>query len=328
VNLEQIKKILARYNEGQSTAGETQLIEEWFEEIQQPVAQIPDTVIRQDLADIQAALNKNINVPARRHPRLWYYAAAAMTLLVAAGSWFFQHRNTTTLPMAQPPVAKATTSKAIIDGFHVVTTAKGKTELIPLEDGSIVMLNAGSRLRYPVHFTDNRDLFLEEGEAWFDVAPNPTHHFTVHSGGLSTTALGTSFNIRAYRNEQKITVALLSGKVQVTTTGKQPVVLASSEQVSYDLQSMQLTRSTFSTPEATGWQHGTLVFKDATYEQVRNAIENTFAVTIINLSDKKTWTYTGTFRQETLQTVVETICLTESLSYAIARDTVILKNKK
>jgi ferric-dicitrate binding protein FerR (iron transport regulator) len=328
VNLDQIKKILERYNEEQSTAGEKQLIEEWFEGIQQPVAHIQETVIQQDLADVHAALQKKINMPRRRSIRPWYYAAAAITMLVAAASWFFQHYTRSAIPAVQTPIAKVDNHKELIDGWYIITTVKGKTEHLQLEDGSTVVLNAGSRLRYPVHFNESRDLYLEDGEAYFDVAPDPAHHFTVHSGGLSTTALGTSFNIRAYRNEQKITVALLSGKVQVTASGKKPVILESSEQLSYDLQSLQVSRSTFNTPEATGWQQGTLVFKDASYEQVRNAIENTFAVTIINQSDKKAWTYTGSFRQESLQNVLETICLTESLSWSKARDTVILKNKK
>lgn len=328
MNLDQIKKILERYNEEQSTAGEKQLIEEWFEGIQQPVTHIPETVIQQDLADVHAALQKKINMPRRRTMRPWFYAAAAITMLVAAASWFFQHYTRSAIPAGQTPIAKVDNHNEIIDGCYIITTVKGKTEHLQLEDGSTVVLNAGSRLRYPVHFRESRELYLEDGEAYFDVAPDPAHHFTVHSGGLSTTALGTSFNIRAYRNEQKITVALLSGKVQVTASGKKPVVLESSEQLSYDLQNLQVSRSTFSTPEATGWQQGTLVFKDASYEQVRNAIENTFAVTIINQSDKKAWTYTGSFRQETLQNVLETICLTESLSWSKARDTVILKNKK
>ena len=328
MNLEQIKKILERYNEGQSTAGEAQLIEEWFEQIQQPTAPISEAAIQQDLADVQAALNNQINVTRKRTLRPWYYAAAAVAMLVAAGSWFFQLRTRPAATMGQPPIAAVKNTKEIRDGFYILTTSKGNKESLHLEDGSTIIVNAGSRLRYPIHFRETREIFLEEGEAYFNVAADPGRHFTVHSGALSTTALGTSFNIRAYHNEQKITVALLTGKVRVETLNRQPVVLQSSEQVSYDLQSLQLSRSGFTTDEATGWQQGNLIFKDASYDQVRNAIENTFGVTIINQSDKKSWTYTGSFKQESLQNVLETICLTESLSYAIARDTVILKNKK
>ncbi len=95
--------------------------------------------------------------------------------------------------------AVAKTNRVVQDGFVEVTTAKGATEKIVLADGSTVNLNAGSRLRYPVTFSGpNRDIYLEEGEAFFTVAENPSHPFIVHSRGLATTALGTSFNIRAY----------------------------------------------------------------------------------------------------------------------------------
>nr|WP_262916027.1 FecR family protein [Chitinophaga filiformis] len=265
--------------------------------------------------------------------RSWYYAAAAITVLVAAGAWFFQQRQqsaTPALPGQQPLAGNlAKPTRTVDDGFVTVNTPKGNQERIVLEDGSKIVLNAASRIRYAEHFSGNhRDIYLEEGEAWFDAAPGAENSFTVHAGNVTTTALGTTFNIRAYAHEQQITVALLTGKVRVTTASQPSLILQPSEQVSYDLRSLQLVKTAFDAEVVTGWQKGYLIFKDASYEQVRTGIENRYGVTIINQSDKKDWTYTGNFREETLANVIETICLTESLSYTIGKDTVILKNKK
>jgi len=325
VELEHISKLLGRYNEGKCTLEESRLIEQWFEGInQQETTQINENALQADLADIGRKLTSQIDQSQKRTIRPWYYMAAAIAMLITAGASFLLIRNKTD---KQEQIAMKN-NKVLSNGYMIVTVAKGDTTHIILEDGSTVVLNAASRLRYPEHFTGNlREIFLEEGEAFFSVAPKPNSHFTVHAGNTSTTALGTSFNIRAYTHEQKITVALLTGKVKVVTGGKQ-TLLASSEQASFDQESDIPVKSTFEEQEPIGWQEGNLIFKDASYEEVRTGIENMYGVTLINQSDKKTWTYTGNFKKERLRNVMETICLTESLTFTIKKDTVLLRNKK
>ncbi|SFE14262.1 FecR family protein [Chitinophaga sp. CF118] len=334
MELEQIKKILERYNEGKCTSEESRLIEQWFEGInQQHTTQINENELLTELTDIGQQLTNHIQRSQKRTLRPWYYMAAAVAMLVAAGASFLLLRNRPAAHTGDQELQLMAlkNSKVISNGYMIVTIAKGDTAHLTLEDGSTVILNAASKLRYPVHFTGgHRDLYLEEGEAFFNVAPQPGSIFTVHAGNTSTTALGTSFNIRAYTHEQKITVALLTGKAKVITAQQkqEPLILSSSEQVRYDCKSLELVKTTFEQEDPIGWQQGTLIFKDATYDEVRAGIENMYNVTIINQSDKKTWTYTGNFRKESLRNVMETICLTESLSFTIKKDTVLLKNKK
>ena len=333
MELEQIKKILERYNEGKCTSAETLLIEQWFEDInQQHTTRINERELQTELAGIGKELNKRIQRSQKRTLRPWYYMAAAVAMLVTAGASFLllKNRPANHAGIQEQPIASKNNS-VLSNGYMIVTIAKGDTAHITLEDGSTVILNAASRLRYPAHFTGgHRDLYLEEGEAFFNVAAQPNSIFTVHAGTTTTTALGTSFNIRAYTREQKITVALLSGKVKVVTAKQkqEPLVLFSSEQVRYDCQSLEVVKTTFEQQEPIGWQQGTLMFKDATYNEVRAGIENMYGVTIINQSDKKTWTYTGNFKKESLKNVMETICLTESLSFTMKNDTILLKNRK
>lgn len=331
---DQIRKILERYNEGQCTPEETVVIEQWFDSIgDQYTSPKSEKEIQQDLSAVHRTLISQIqpDTQIRRIKPTWYYVAAAVTLLVAAGTWFFQQKQRAANPAApdQPLAGKVTEStRTVADGFVIVNTPKGNREQLVLEDGSKIILNAATRIRYAEHFTGNsRDIYLEEGEAWFDAAPLPENAFTVHAGNVNTTALGTTFNVRAYPHEQQITVALVTGKVKVTTASQPPVILQPSEQASFDRRSLQLVKTNFNTEETIGWQKGYLIFKDASYEQVRIAIENRYGVTIINESGRKDWTYTGNFKQETLANVIETICLTESLSYTIGKDTVLLKNK-
>nr|WP_253906481.1 FecR family protein [Chitinophaga sp. SYP-B3965] len=230
-------------------------------------------------------------------------------------------------PAVQSAVVKA--NKVIRNGYVEVSTTKGSTEKVVLADGSTIIVNSSSKLRYPEKFSGkNRSIYLDEGEAFFKVAEDPTHPFVVHSGDIATTALGTSFNIRAYSREKKITVALLTGKVKVDHAQKTPVILNPSERLSYDRVSLSMAKTTFEKEDdIVGWKHGFLVFKDASYEELVNEIENRYNVTVINECEAKEWNYTGFFKDENLQEIIETICLTKNISYTIKNDTIFLKCK-
>jgi transmembrane sensor len=340
VDTEQIKKILERYTQGQCTAEESKIIEQWFENVNRHHATaVHDDRLKLELEAVRQSIHEKILRSRRRNLRARYYTAAAACVLGLAGVWLYQARP------GQPAVQKAATSlvhtppshsnRVVREGFVTQSTAKGATERIVLGDGSTVVLNASSKIRYPLQFGEGqRQVYLEEGEAFFTVADDPRRAFTVHTGALSTTALGTSFNIRAYTYENRITVSLLTGKVKIArlqngTQNGASIILSPSEQVNFSLRSLQLERSSFAKPEEiTGWRQGYLVFKDASYEEVMTEIENRYGVTIINQSDKTEWKYTGVFKDESLRDVIETICFAKSLSYTISSDTILLRNKR
>ncbi len=111
-----------------------------------------------------------------------------------------------------------------------------------LPDGSGGMLNSGSTLTYPIPFIKERSVTLE-GEAWFNVARDEKHPFTVDAGSLDLTVLGTSFNVNAYPDEDYVEVVLESGKVLVNCGQyKEGMVMSPSERVVYE--NGRVTRST------------------------------------------------------------------------------------
>jgi hypothetical protein len=83
-----------------------------------------------------------------------------------------------------------------------------------LSDGSLVVLKNRSEITYRLPFTDGR-LFSLVGKGYFKVAKEPTKPFTVTTGEISTTALGTEFTITAFKNTDQIIVQLYEGKVVV-----------------------------------------------------------------------------------------------------------------
>ncbi|CAL1520035.1 FecR domain-containing protein [Chitinophaga sp. MM2321] len=340
MDTEQIKILLERYNQGSCSPEEAEIIAQWFEHINRHQSTIADEgVLDVQLNEVKLRINEQITpAPRVRKLRPWHWsvAAAAVILLAAGLFWFNSHRQPADISagqqVAQLPAANS--SRVVKNGFVEITTAKGAKETIHLEDGSSIVLNAGSKVRYPVTFsTTERSIFLEEGEAFFTAAPDPARRFVVRTPELSTTALGTSFNIRAYHTENKVTVALISGKVKIDrlTNSNDPtnsLILLPSEQLSYDRQLLSMVKTVFAKPEeVTGWKQGYLVFKDAPYDEVMTGIENRYGVTVMNESNKTEWKYTGLFKNENLTDVMDIICLAKSLSYTIKNDTIYLVNK-
>lgn len=342
MDIEQIRKVLERYTQGKCTDEEVRIIEQWFASVNRHrSAMIQESFLDEQLEEVKMRLQDHVAssgapiMPLR--PRRWRAWAISGAAAVVAGAiaLSFLYKPTPAGSSVSPVLtaektAPAKTNRVVRNGFVEITTAKGATEKIVLADGSTVNLNAGSRLRYPVSFSGpNRDLYLEEGEAFFKVAEDPRHPFIVHSRHLATTALGTSFNIRAYSREQRITVALLTGKVKVDHAERQEtVILLPSEQLSFDTQSLSVAKTTFrQEDDIVGWKHGILAFRDASYSEVATELENRYNVTMVNETGNADWTYTGSFRDESLQEIIETICQIKNISYTLKNDTIFLTSK-
>ena len=115
--------------------------------------------------------------------------------------------------------------------YNTLIVPVGGEYAIVLADGTKVWLNAASRLRFPVAFTDSVRQVELEGEGYFRVSQNPEKPFVVKVAGADVRVLGTSFNVFAY-NDHLITT-LVEGKVALTkNAGK--IVLTPDQQARWD----------------------------------------------------------------------------------------------
>jgi len=91
----------------------------------------------------------------------------------------------------------------------------GQTRSISLSDGTVLHLNAGSRVTYPSVFQGaERRIFLD-GEVFADVSHDPDHPFVIESGQLRVNVLGTRFDFKSYRDENHSELILVEGKVRL-----------------------------------------------------------------------------------------------------------------
>ena len=99
--------------------------------------------------------------------------------------------------------------------FNTMQTPRGRQFQLTLPDGTRVWLNAMSSIRFPVAFPGNKREVTITGEAYLEVAKEAGKPFMVHSNGITTEVLGTSFNVNAYEDEDATRITLIEGKVKV-----------------------------------------------------------------------------------------------------------------
>jgi len=156
----------------------------------------------------------------------------------------------------------------------------GKILQVNLPDSSHVWLNAASTLRYSRSFGDHRELYLD-GEGYFDVAEDPAHPFVVHTGQLTTTVLGTSFDVRSFGADSASTVTVIRGKVQVDNAGNVLDRLTPARQLQWDDRTRLSRTVSVDTTGILAWRQGQLRFDNERLETIAGTLSRWYNVKIL-----------------------------------------------
>lgn len=145
----------------------------------------------------------------------WYInVAAAAVVFMAIGLWYFNQATHYPKPKLVTNEKKLKQNEPVIDWKSTVNYANNY-EKVMLPDGSEVKVYPGAEIRYSKPFVkEKREIFLT-GKGYFKVSKDKKHPFVVYAGGVSTTALGTSFTITAPKKSTTVKVELHTGKVWV-----------------------------------------------------------------------------------------------------------------
>ncbi|HVI45560.1 MAG TPA: FecR domain-containing protein [Chitinophaga sp.] len=258
--------------------------------------------------------------------RLWLriVAAAASLAIIAVVGWKLLYRPAT----APPPQEQ-------------LVTTKGTRSKLVLPDGTRVWLNAGSKLDYPKTFAvDQQRIVRLEGEAFFDVTTDAARPFRVQTRSFTILVLGTSFNVRAYPEEDSAVTSLVQGAVQVQLdkAGKQLVALHPNEKLTVpanlfeqseelvkesDTKKLQvpvykqpLTQVRDSVLTETAWVTNKLAFKHLELEKVTAMLEQWYGVEIgFRNEQRKQLYFTGVFDTGNVDNVLEALASTNSFTY-------------
>ena len=206
-------------------------------------------------------------------------------------------------------------------GNRLETRTSGNEAPVTLsfEDGSSAFLNASSTIKYRQKFGDQSREVYFWGEAFFEVASDPTRPFIIESGETRVKVLGTSFNVKAYPEAEKVEVVVNSGKVLFYHVNDQEqilgqVTLLQGEKGIFNRKTRQIARILNDEPNYLSWKTGILVFNETTLDKVLEAIGQKYRIKVrMENKDLEKLKLTATFDNEPLEAVFEVLALIHDL---------------
>jgi ferric-dicitrate binding protein FerR (iron transport regulator) len=254
-------------------------------------------------------------IPIRRNwPRR--IAVAAAFIIIGSAAYWFISRN------------ESTTSSNLLVEKH---NARGTKSTIELTDGSKIWLNADSKISYPEVFTGNtREVYLN-GEAFFDVAKNPSKPFIIHLANGTVRVLGTSFNVRAYDNEKVVETSVSTGKVafipkyQSHKQKQDTLFITPNNKVRYSLEEDQANLLPTAAAEDKAWTEGRLIFKGLTLQEIAIELERHFGKKVTFVDDEpKNYRLTGSFQNNSLDEIMFYLSKTKDFKYKITNSELLI----
>jgi transmembrane sensor len=162
--------------------------------------------------------------------------------------------------------------------WHTLTTPRKAEFALKLPDGTKVLLNAGSSIRYPTVFDGKERKVWVTGETYFEVAKDSTKPFIVVADGVLVEAVGTQFDVNAYHDEASIIITLIEGSVRITSSGTvkmlQPGEQAKLEGEKFDI-------SPAETASVVAWKNQEFRFMNASIETIMHQVERWYNAEVI-----------------------------------------------
>ena len=214
------------------------------------------------------------------------------------------------------------------DLYNELEIPRGGEYVLTLADGTLVCLNAGSKLRFPVQFNGSTRRVELEGEGYFQVVRNEKKPFVVGASGVDITVLGTEFNVSNYPENMDVQTTLIKGKVKVTPLcDENSYVLQPGEQAVFNKKSGEMTVSNVDVSYAIAWREGRLRFRDRPLEEIMNFISRWYDVDVVYENEEvKNYLFGCNFnRHVTVLPLLELFESTGTVHFEVIRKKIIVR---
>lgn len=215
--------------------------------------------------DIAAQENQEVSLVFRRR-MIRSVAAAFIGIMMVAGIYFYASR---------------------VFAVTIHKTVAGEKKTITLPDSTVVTLNGNSSLSYRGHWEQEalRSVILS-GEAYFNVRPNAQKPFVVNTSGISIKVLGTTFNVKAYDDDEIVETTLVEGKIVIEKEAGENAVLETIEllpdqKATFSKKGRQIVLEQVKSESEAAWVKGSLVFEDEPFSEIVKDLERWYGITII-----------------------------------------------
>jgi transmembrane sensor len=313
-------KLLRKYLEGESTREEQMFVEKYYNlfqnesDVLETLSLKEKKVFQNDLKDAiwnniskNEQTDKKVRIINKKFVKL---AAAVVAAMVFIPALYFLLKNSS---VKHSNVVAAVTTVPEVKKNHVIFLA----------DGSTVILSGESKLNYPSTFEGlkTREVYLE-GQAFFDIKHIASKPFIVHTGNLETKVLGTAFNIKAFPDEDNITVTVKRGRVSVNDQNKILGIITPNQQITYAKSKVKSLIQTVKNESYLTWKQEDLLIDNLTISEAARLLEDKYNVKIIiDNPDVESLRFTSTFsKNEPLDEILSSICLFNGLGYTYNKE--------
>lgn len=320
-------ELIARYLAGECSDNEKQQVQEWIEkhpetmdEFSKMWQQIPSDEFS---PNVDFALQKvSHRIEEKKKVRSKRILMTIGSVAVAAVAAIMIFINVIGDKSKETSLSSAESS--------LLTLATDEKEAIEfdLPDGSKVWLNQSSTLRYPQEFTkETREVYLE-GEAFFDISPNADNPFIIHANNTQTRVVGTSFGVRAIKNESEVVVTVSTGIINFSTEGKsRHIELKPGEQGVCNPKQQILEKNIKPDPNLLAWKTKVLVFKQSQLTEVAKVIQDVYHTPITVDKSVAGLKITSTFDQLSLDQIIQIIEITLQVKAEVNENGFLLTSK-
>lgn len=288
--------------------------------------------------DVSSHLRKKVNQGFSSQFKSWVRplsrVAAILTIILLSGLLIRQY------------ISKASVKEQIVE----ITAPRGSRSIVMLADGTKVWLNSASKIKFSDKFgKTTRDVKLE-GEAYFSVAKNKAIPFVVHASEMNITALGTSFNVKAYADEGTVETTLDEGSIKlesavISKKTTEPLILKPRQKAIYAQNILMLDEQKTSSPEVnkssvnkilafgpkeikvntvidtkpyTSWKDNRWLFRHEKLEDLARKLERRYDVEITFQDEAiKNYSFSGSLYDESIEQVFAAIKMIAPINYVI-----------
>jgi transmembrane sensor len=335
------RELLIRYINGAATPEEKALIDHWYELLYNN--SLP-TLKQEELDHLEQEMwtfieNKGnmqnpetlvVPIEVKRRPkRLYFISAAAIAAVITIAGWVVFNTSSKTFSYEQ----SRQQNKLSESRNHT-----GAPQRISLSDGSYVILQPSSKIAYSAFDSTSREVYLE-GEAFFQVTKDANRPFYVYTNELVTKVLGTSFDVRAFPNDNTIKVQVHTGKVTVYQRRRNEreqqlarsnaTIITPNQQVLFNRQQASMVKSISTQPQTiiagNNKSNGPQVFTEAPASDVFMFIQRSYGITIVYDEELMSHcSFTGAFTNENFYERISLVCKAIEATYEQADGQVII----
>lgn len=314
--------LIDKFLNGTANSFEKKQLDDWYQKNnEEETVWLSDTPDEEELIQQKMLLKIKEHVVGTRTPIRSLYrrmllkvAAVLAGLSLFTGYYFYKMQSVS--PHTATLSASMQASEKLLENKYIL-----------LPDSSTVLLHSGSKISYSFN-GKTRELTLE-GEAYFDIKHIQSQPFIIHTGKVTTTVIGTAFNIKAYPNH-KIIVSVTRGRVKVADGNKKLLaILVPDQQVVYNELTRVTNQNKVNALQIIEWANSDMQFSDMPFKQLADRLSRRYNVEVkFQHAELENCLITGRFNgTEPLDSALKIVAATMATTYTVNGNIVTIDGK-